>query len=52
MRELLEDEDYLNFVAAVARLRRTPVIVRGTIGGIAGNSAPPPPSRQPRSLSE
>jgi hypothetical protein len=35
MRVLLNDEDYENFVAAAARLRRTGVI-SGTVGGVVG----------------
>jgi hypothetical protein len=34
MREVLEDEDYENFVAAVARMRKGPVIVRRVVGGL------------------
>jgi hypothetical protein len=47
MKELLDDEDYLNFVAAVARLRSTSSIIGGIVGGVAGNPASPPPSGQP-----
>ena len=39
MRELLDDEDYENFVAAVARLRRTPRVIGGTVGGVRRNPA-------------
>lgn len=45
MRELLDDEDYENFVAAAARLRNTSrVVVGGIVGGVV--SAPAPPPRQ------
>jgi hypothetical protein len=47
MRELLDDEDYENFVAAVARLRSTRGSVGGIAGGGAGNPASPPASGQP-----
>jgi hypothetical protein len=47
MRELLDDEDYENFVAAVARLRSTRGSVGGIVGGVAGNPASPPASGQP-----
>jgi hypothetical protein len=43
MRELLDDEDYENFVAAATRLRNTPrVFVGGIAGGVVGTPAPPP----------
>jgi hypothetical protein len=47
MKELLDDEDYLDFVAAVGRLRSTRRIIGGIAGGVAGNPASPPPSGQP-----
>lgn len=34
MRDLLNDEDYENYVAAAARLRRTPRIVSGNVRGL------------------
>jgi hypothetical protein len=43
MRELLDDEDYENFVAAAARLRNTSrVVVGGTVGGVISTPASPP----------
>jgi hypothetical protein len=43
MRAVLDDEDGENFVAAVARLRRTSrVTVGGIVGGVVGTSAPRP----------
>ena len=36
MRELLDDEDYENFVAAAARLRRAPRVIGGIVGGVPG----------------
>lgn len=48
MKALLNDEDYENYVAAVARLRSTPRIISGNIGGVIGGMPippPPPPSR-------
>jgi hypothetical protein len=48
MRALLDEEDYLNFVAAVARLGRTGGgIIGGIVGGIPGNSSSPPAVRKP-----
>jgi hypothetical protein len=47
IRELLDDEDYENFVAAVARLRSTRGIAGGIVGGVAGNPASLPASGQP-----
>ena len=43
MRELLDDEDYENFVAAAARLR-SQGIISGDVGGVVGGS----PARPPR----
>ena len=34
MRELLDDEDYENFLAAVARLRSAPRVIGGVVGGV------------------
>lgn len=48
IKELLGDEDYENFVAATARLRKTlRVFAGGIVGGIAGGvvAAPVPPRR-------
>jgi hypothetical protein len=43
MRELLDNEDYENFVAAATRLRNTPrVFVGGIVGGGVGTPASPP----------
>jgi hypothetical protein len=42
MRALLDDEDYENFVAAVARLRSTSrVFGSGIVGSVVGTPAPP-----------
>jgi hypothetical protein len=44
MRELLDDEEYENFVAAAARVLRSPV---GVVGGVVrGFSQPPAPREQ------
>jgi hypothetical protein len=40
MRTLLGDEDHANLVAAVARFRHTPRIIRGSVGGVVRNPAP------------
>lgn len=42
MRELLDDEDYDNFVAAAARLRNTSGVVGGTVGGVVSTPGVPP----------
>ena len=34
MKELLDDEDYENFLAAVARLRSAPRVIGGVVGGV------------------
>ena len=36
MRAILDDEDYENFVAAAARLRRSPRVISGDVGGVIG----------------
>jgi hypothetical protein len=42
MRELLDDEDYENFVAAATRLRNTPRILSGGVaGGFVRDSGSP-----------
>ena len=41
MKDLLDDEDFENYVAAAARRRMTPRIVGGTIGGVARDPAGP-----------
>ena len=46
MKGLLNDEDYENYVAAATRLRSTPRIISGNIGGVIGGlPIPPPPPR-------
>jgi hypothetical protein len=42
MKDLLNDEDYENYVAAAARLRSTPRIISGNIGGLVRDPATPP----------
>src|SRR5687767_6262386 len=41
MKDLVNDEVYENYVAAAARLQRTPRIVGGTIGGLVRDPATP-----------
>lgn len=42
MKDLLNDEDYENYVAATVRLRSTPRIISGNIGGLVRDPATPP----------
>jgi hypothetical protein len=42
MKDLLNDEDYENYVAAAARLRSTPRIISGNVGGLVSDPATPP----------
>ena len=41
MRDLLNDEDYENYVAAATRLRNTPRIISGTVGGVVRDPGRP-----------
>jgi hypothetical protein len=43
IRDLLNDEDYENYVAAAARLRNTPRIIGGSVGGVVRGRASPSP---------
>ena len=42
LKDVLNDEDYDNYVAAAARLRRAPRIISGNIGGVVRNAATRP----------
>jgi hypothetical protein len=48
IRELLDDEDYENYVAAATRLRKTARIVSGNVGGVFRDSVVSDPSPSTR----